>query len=64
MVFGQRTLRILLRQVFTKVWIFFVVVTVVLQVSAPYRRIGFTMELNILILVLSVRFVELQTVFS
>lgn len=51
MVFGQRTLRIRLRQVLLKDWIFFMVVTVVLQVSAPYIRTGFIIELKILILV-------------
>ena len=37
MVFGVRTLRIRLRQLLIKDWIFFMGVTVVPQVSAPYR---------------------------
>ena len=58
MVFGQCILRIRLRQELINVWIFFMVLTLVLQVS------GFTMELKILILVFMGRSDDPQTFFS
>ncbi|XP_039517805.1 uncharacterized protein LOC120471939 [Pimephales promelas] len=64
MVFGQRTLRIRLRQVLIKDCIFFVVATVVLQVSAPYSRTGFIIALKILILVFLGSSEDPQTFFS
>ena len=45
------------------VWIFFSVVAVVLHVSAPYSRAGFTVVLKILILMLMVRLGEAQMFF-
>jgi hypothetical protein len=57
---------ILFRQVLMKVQIFFwvVVVAVVLYIPAPKSKTGFTVVLDILILVVKVRFVELQMIFS
>ena len=52
MLSGQRIRRIILRQLLRNVWIFFVVFTVVLQLSAPYSSTDFTLELNSWILVL------------
>ncbi len=49
---GQQILMILLRQVLIKTWIFFMVVLVVPQISAPYSNTGFTIVLKTLILVL------------
>ncbi|KAH3716874.1 hypothetical protein DPMN_059645 [Dreissena polymorpha] len=61
---GQRILRIFLRQVLMKTCIFFMVVTVVLQVSAPLRRSGFTMVLKSLILVVMLITLDPQMFFS
>ena len=63
MVIGQRIRKILHRHELIKVCTFFVVATVVLQVSEPYNRTGLTLLLKILILVGSVRSLELQTFF-
>ena len=51
MVIGQRICKILRRHELIKVCTFFVVATVVLQVSEPYSRTGLTLLLKILILV-------------
>ena len=63
MVSGHQIQRILLRQVLMSVWIFFSVAAVVLHVSAPYSRTGFTVVLMILILMLMVRLYEAQMFF-
>ena len=60
MVSGHRIRRILLRQVLMNVWILFRVAAVILHVSAPYSRTGFTLVLKILILMLMVRLGEAQ----
>ena len=64
MVIGQRFREILRRHELIKVCTFFVVATVVLQVSEPYNRTGLTLLLKILISVWSVRSLELQTFFN
>jgi hypothetical protein len=61
---GQRIFRIFLRQVLMKTWIFFMVVTVVLQVSAAYSNIGFTMVLKSLILVVMLISLDPRVFFS
>ena len=55
MVIGQRIRKILRRHELMKVRTFFVVATVVLQVSEPYSRTGLTLLLKILILVRSLK---------
>ena len=45
------------------VWIFFSVAVLVLHVSAPYSRTGFTVVLNILLSMLMVRLGEAQMFF-
>jgi hypothetical protein len=61
---GQRIFRIFLRQVLMKIWIFFMVVMVVLQVSSPYSNIGFTMVLKSLILAVMLISLDPQMFFS
>ena len=56
---GHRIWRIHLRQLLVSVWILLVVVMVVLNVLAPYRRTVFTLVLKSLILVLTDRSLEL-----
>ena len=64
MIIGQRIRKILRRHELIKVCTFFLVTTVVLHVSEPYSRTGLTLLLKILILVWSVRSLELQTFFN
>ena len=61
---GQWISSIFLRQVLRKVCNFFVLATVVLQVSAPYNRTGLTIELKMRSLVFVERMVDLQTLLS
>ena len=55
-VSGHQIPRIHLRQVLMNLWVFFSVAAVVLSVSAPYSRTGFTVVLKILILMFMFRF--------
>ncbi|VDO93666.1 unnamed protein product [Schistosoma margrebowiei] len=52
MVFDQWMLSILLRQLFINTCTFFMLLVVVFQVSAPYRRTALTLVLKILTLIL------------
>ena len=63
MVSGHRIRRILLLQLLMNFWNFFGVAAVVLRVSAPYSRIGFTVVSKILILMLMPRLDEAQMCF-
>ena len=63
MVLGHQIRKILLMQVLMNVWIFLGVAAMVLHVSAPYSRTGFTVVLKIPILMLMVRLGEVQMFF-